>query len=53
MFLTATKRKLCNQTVDNYANALEYVPDSYKAQKMCYKAVDSNSFCNSICSWML
>ena len=30
------------QTVDNYANALEYVPDSYKAQKMCYKAVDSN-----------
>ena len=42
MFLTATKRKLCNQTVDNHANALEYVPDSYKAQKMCYKAVDSN-----------
>ena len=34
---------MCNKTVANYAYALEYVPEWYKTQKMCDKAVDTCS----------
>ena len=30
---------MCNKTVDNYAHALEFVPDWYKTQEMWIKAV--------------
>ena len=32
---------MCNEAVDNYAHALEFVPDCYKTQKMCNKAVNT------------
>ena len=32
---------MCNQTVDNYAHALEFVPDCYKTLKLCNKPVDT------------
>ena len=31
---------MCNKAVDDYAHALEFVPDQYKTQEMCIKAVD-------------
>ena len=30
-----------NKAVDNYAHALEFVPDRYKTQEMGIKAVDN------------
>ena len=36
-------QKLCKKPVENYAYALEFVPDCYKIKKMCNKAVDSYS----------
>ena len=30
----------CNKVVDNYPHALEFVPDCYKTQEMCNKAVN-------------
>ena len=30
---------MCDNAVDNYAHALESVPDFYKTQKICNKAV--------------
>ena len=35
---------MCNQAVDNYAQALEFVSDCYKAQEMCDKAIDTYPF---------
>ena len=35
---------MCNQTVDNYADALDYVPDCYKTQLMFIQAFDSNLY---------
>ena len=29
---------MCNKAVDDYAHALEFVPDWYKTQEMCAKA---------------
>ena len=34
-------RKKCNKAADNYAHALEFVPDCYKTQKIDNKAVGS------------
>ena len=31
----------CNDTVDNYVYASQFVPNCYKTQKMCNKAVDT------------
>lgn len=31
---------MCNQAVENYADALEYVPNCYKTNKICNKSVD-------------
>ena len=44
---------MCNKVVDNYPNALEFVPECYKTQKMCDKAVNTypstmNFFLNSL-----
>ena len=44
---------MCNEVVDNYANALEFVPECNKTQKMCDKAVNTypstmNFFLNSL-----
>ena len=44
---------MCNKVVDNYPNALEFVPERYKTQKMCDKAVNTypstmNFFLNSL-----
>ena len=44
LFLTATRIKACAITVDNYAHAQGFVPDSYKTQKMCDKAVNTCPF---------
>ena len=33
---------MCNKAVDNYAHALEFVPDCYETQKMGDKAVDTS-----------
>ena len=32
---------MCNQTVNNYADALEYVPECFKTQDIYDKAVDN------------
>ena len=32
---------MCNKAVGNYPQALEYIPECYKAQKICDKAVDT------------
>ena len=34
--------KMCNKAVDNYAHALEFLPDCYNTQKMCNKAVNTS-----------
>ena len=44
---------MCNKVVENYPNALEFVPECYKTQKMCDKAVNTypstmNFFLNSL-----
>lgn len=31
---------MCNQTVENYADALEYVPNCHETNKICNKSVD-------------
>ena len=36
------KPQMCNTSVDNYAHALEFVPDHHKTQKMCNKAIDTS-----------
>ena len=41
---------MCNKAVDNYSHALEFVPECYKTQKMCDKAIKYSSFYNKICS---
>ena len=35
---------MCNQAVDNYVDALEYVPECFKTQEMCDKVVDTCPF---------
>ena len=35
---------MCNKAVDDYAHALEFVPDQYKPQKICIRAVDNYLF---------
>ena len=35
---------MCIKAVDDYANALEFVPDRYKTQGMCNKVVFENPF---------
>ena len=35
---------MCNQAVDNYAHALEFVPELYKTQEMCDKAANTYFF---------
>ena len=35
---------MCDKAVDVYANALEFVPECYKTQKMCDKSVDTSQF---------
>ena len=32
---------MCYKTVDDYAHALEFVPDRFKSQEMCIKAVNN------------
>ena len=32
---------MCDKAVDNYPDALKFVPDSYVTQKMCVKAVNT------------
>ena len=32
---------MCNEAVENYPHALEFVPECYKAQNMCDKAVNT------------
>ena len=36
---------MCNKAVDNYPHALEFVPECYKTQKMCDKAVNRRFLC--------
>ena len=33
-------QEVCNKAVDNYPHALEFVPEYYKIQEMCYKAAN-------------
>ena len=32
---------MCNEAVDNYPHAFEFVPECYKTQKVCDKGVDT------------
>ena len=32
---------MCNKAVDNYPDALAFVPQYYKTEKICDKAVDT------------
>ena len=34
---------MCDKAVDNYAHALQFVPNCYKIQKMCNKSVDTHA----------
>ena len=34
---------MCNKAVDNYPNALKFVPECYKTQEMCDKVVNTHS----------
>ena len=33
---------MCNKAVEKYSHVLTLVPNCYKTQKMCNKAVDTN-----------
>ena len=33
--------EMCDEVVDNYAHAVEFVPNCYKSQKICNKAVNT------------
>ena len=33
---------MCKKAVDNYPQALEFVPECYKSEKMCDKAVNKH-----------
>ena len=37
-------QKMCDETVDDYPDALEFVPGWFKTQKMCDKAVNTHPF---------
>ena len=49
MFLTATIIKKCNNAVDNYPHALEFVPECYKTPKMCDTYTVNTYPYNKIC----
>ena len=34
---------MCNKAVDNYPNALNFVPECYKTREMCDKVVNTHS----------
>ena len=34
-------QELCNKAVEDYAHALEFVPDWYQTHEMCIKAVEN------------
>ena len=34
-------QKMCNNVVDNYPHAFEFLPDYFLTQKICNKAVDT------------
>ena len=42
---------MCNKAVDNYAHALEFVPNQYKIQSMSIRAAHDNL--NAICSRLI
>ena len=45
MFLNATRVKTLHDTaVDTYSSTIQFVPDEYKTQKICDKAVDTYPF---------
>ena len=35
---------MCNKAVENYPYALDFVPECYKAEKMCDKAEKRSNF---------
>ena len=35
---------MCNKTVNTYPSAIQFVPDQYKTQEICVKAVDTCPF---------
>ena len=43
-----TNQKMYNQVVDNYADALNYVPIVIQLKKMCNEVVDSNPSANNL-----
>ena len=36
--------EMCDETADNYPDALEFVPGWFKTQKMCDKVVNTHPF---------
>ena len=34
---------MCNKAVENYAQSFEFVPDCYKTQELCNKAINTSS----------
>ena len=43
---------MCNKAVANYPHALEIVPECYKTQNMCVKAVDTCPSTIKFSSWI-
>ena len=43
-YLKSYDQKTCNKAVNIYPSAIQFVPDRYKTQKMCVKAVDTCPF---------
>ena len=37
-------QQICDKAVDNYCNALKFVPEFYKTHKMCDRAIDKCQF---------
>ena len=37
---TLKTHKMCDKAVDNHPSPTKYVPDRYRTEKMCYKAVN-------------
>ena len=49
--LELVPQEICNRAVSTYPSTIQFVPDQFKTQEMCIKAVDTCPFAfNSFCS---
>ena len=40
MFLTDIRLKMCDEAIDDYSPTIQFVPECYKTQEMCNKAIN-------------